>query len=248
MSKKIEKSGPSVKHLQISKANLQVVIAVSIASAVLVFSVVACISLSKRMSYQNKVISLRGKANKQLESNIKATKELVNAYNAFDNASESVLGNSEKNSTIILDALPSKYDFPALAASLEYIVSNSGAKFTSITGTDDAANAQQNSVTPQPVEIPFEITASGNFASSQKLVTDLERSIRPFQITNLTLAGKDSELTTTIKALTYYQPETKLGIKEEIVPNGSAATSNKKKPSTSKVNANSSATMDGTKE
>jgi hypothetical protein len=221
MPQKIEKSQTSIKHLQIDKANMQVVIAVSVAVAIVVFSAVATTYLFKKMSYQNKVISLRSKANKQLEANITATKELVQAYNGFDGASESVIGNSDKNSTVILNALPSKYDFPALATSLEALIANSGSKITSITGTDDAANAEQNSLAPKPIEIPFEISASGNFASSQKLVTDLERSIRPFQILGLVLAGKDSELTTTIKAKTYYQPETKLGIKDEIVPNGS---------------------------
>lgn len=239
MPQKQEKSRTSIKHLQIDKANMQVIIAVTVAAAIVIFSLVASLSLFNRMKYQNNVISLRAKANKQLEANIKATTELVKAYNAFDGAAESVIGNGDKNSTVVLDALPSKYDFPALATSLEALISNSGSKITSITGTDDAANAQQNSVTPKPVEIPFEITTSGNYTSSQKLVTDLERSIRPFQITALTLTGKDTELTTTVKAKTYYQPETKLGIKEETVPNGTAAKKPAATDSSSKQTTNS---------
>ena len=227
MPQKLEKSRVSIKHLQIDKANMQVVIAVAAAAAIVIFAIIASLSLFNKMKYQNKVISLRSKANKQLEANIVATTALVKSYEAFDGAAESVIGNSDKNSTVVLNALPSKYDYPALLSSLEALISNSGSKITSITGTDDAANAQNNSIAPKPVEIPFEITASGNYASSQKLVTDLERSTRPFQITALTLTGKDAELTTVVKAKTYYQPETKLGIKEELVPNGTASVGDK---------------------
>jgi hypothetical protein len=210
----------SVKHLQIDKANSRMVIATAVATAIVIFSAVASVSLVKQMSYQNKVINLRNKANKQLTANLAAVSTLTASYQTFDSASESVIGNSTKNSVVVLDALPSKYDFPALTTSLESIIVGSGNKVSSITGTDNEAQAQQDSINPQPIQIPFQISASGSFVSVQKLIADLERSIRPVQISEIDLSGSDSNLQANITANTYYQPEKQLGIQQQVVTNG----------------------------
>lgn len=210
----------SNKHLKIDKANTLVLVATAVTTVIVVFSLVAAQSLWKQISYQNKVISLRSKANAQLEKNIKSVDTLKTAFEAFENSTESVIGTADKNSKIVLDALPSKYDFPALATSLEGLITGSGSSVSSITGTDDEANAKQDSITPQPVEIPFNISAKSNFTSGQKLLADLQRSIRPFQITSLGLSGSDGNLQVTITGKTYYQPEKKLEIEQKVITNG----------------------------
>jgi hypothetical protein len=214
----------SIKHLQIDKANARIVIAASITTAVVIFSLVAVQALYKQMAYQNKVIGLRNKANQQLEKNINSTKTLVESYKTFDGSNESVIGTADKNSKIVLDALPSKYDFPALATSLDGLIKGSGAKVDSITGTDNEASAEQDSANPQPVEIPFSISASANSATIQKLLADIERSIRPFQILTINFSGSDTNLQTTITAKTYYQPEKKLTVNPEVVPGPNTTT------------------------
>jgi Tfp pilus assembly protein PilO len=208
----------SVKHLQIDKANTMVLIATAVTTAIVVFSLVATQTLYKQLKYQNKVISMRNKANKQLVSNIKAIESLGVSYKTFDNASESIIGTSDKNSTIILNALPSKYDFPALTTSIEKIIVGSGAKVTSITGSDNEAAAEQNSINPTTVEIPFQITANGSYATIQKLITDIQRSIRPIKIISVTLSGSDNNMQCSISAVTYYQPSKSIGINEKLVP------------------------------
>ncbi len=215
-----KKFGLSGKHIQIDKANSLALIAAAITTAVVIFSLVASQALLKRMSYQNKVISLRSKAASQLSKNVKAADTLNSAYQTFDSTPESVIGTKDKNSKIVLDSLPSKYDFPALATSLEGLISGSGNKITSIGGTDNEAQASQDSAEPTPVDIPILIGASGNFTSAQKLILDLERSIRPVKIASLDLTGSDSNLQIAVNAKTYYQPEKKLDIKQVIVTNG----------------------------
>jgi hypothetical protein len=137
---------------------------------------------------------------------------------AFENSSESAIGTADKNSKIVLDALPSKYDFPALATSLEALIAGSGGTINNITGKDNEADAEQNSANPTTIEIPFEITARGNFASNLKLIQDMERSIRPFKITAFELTGSDANLEAKITAVTYYQPEKRLEVEQKIVP------------------------------
>ena len=217
----------SVKHLQIDKANSSVLVAAAITCAVVVFSIVASQSLFTQMKYQRKVIGLRDKANNQLEKNIKASAPLVAAYQTFEDATESVIGTADKNSKIVLDALPSKYDFPALATSLEGVIATTGLKIDSITGTDNEVTAEQDSLNPKPIEVPFEISATGNYLSANQLILNLERSIRPIKISTLTLSGDTNKLKVDVKAITYYQPAKKLGIEQKVIPGGTSKTATK---------------------
>ena len=212
--------GISSKHLQIDKANQLTLVAAAITTAVVIFSLVAAQALVKQLSYQNKVISLKSKANKQLVTNVAAAKELDKSYQTFENLPESVIGTKDKNSKIVLDSLPSKYDFPALATSLEGLIKLSSMKIATISGTDDEASAEQNSASPTPVKIPFQISATGNFTNAQKLLVNLERSIRPMKVSEVTFSGSDASLQVSVNADTYYQPEKKLEVKETVVTNG----------------------------
>lgn len=207
----------STKRLQIEKSNTKVLIAISVAVVFLVFSLVATQALYKQLKYQNSVISLRNKAVDQLKKNISATKELEAQYIVFDTAPKSIVGNSDPNSKVVLNALPSKYDFPALATSLESLLNTSGVSISSITGTDDQITAEQSSIEPKPVEIPFTITAKGSYASIQNLVKNIERSTRPIKIVNITLKGTDSNMEAAIKASTYYQPLKNLDLDKKVI-------------------------------
>lgn len=217
----------STKRLQINQANLTIVVATSIAAFVTIFSLVAAKTLISQYAYQNKVISKKTAAKKQLDANIVAVNSLMSSYQQFESQSDNIIGGTSTgtgerdgdNAKIILDALPSKYDFPAVATSLEKIVSQKNAKIVQIDGTDDELNQQKTEATgsPQPVEIPFQISVESNYATTQDLISMFERSIRPVKVTNMILTGKDGALTLTLKAITYYQPEKALNIKIEVV-------------------------------
>jgi hypothetical protein len=224
----------STKHIQIDKANTLILVSTAITTVIVVFCLVATQALLKQMSYQNKVIGLRSTASKQLGNNVKSVTALKTSFEAFENSNESVIGTKDKNSKIVLDALPSKYDFPALATSLEGLITASGSSVTGITGTDDEAKATQNSANPTAIEIPFSIASQGSFASTQKLIENLQRSIRPFVINSLTLSGSDSQIQATVTAKTYYQPEKKLEVQQKVVagPNGTVKVTTTKKAAT----------------
>jgi hypothetical protein len=188
---------------------------------------VASHALWTQLSYQSKVITQKTKARETLQANLKARDQLARLYAAFDNASTNVLGGSASgtnqndgdNAKIILDALPSKYDFPALATSLEKIMTSNGLDINSITGNDDeVAQTGSSSTTPQPVPMPFEISFAGNADQTSALFATLQNSIRPIQVQTLTITGSDASITTSITAQTYYQPEKNLNIKSEVVP------------------------------
>lgn len=218
----------STKRLAIGKANTQVVLIVSIAAFVTVFALVACKAVFSQNRYQARVISAKEKAHSQLEANIETYGKLATAYKAFDSASTNVIGgnkdgtgdNDGPNSKIILDALPSSYDFPALTSSIEKILTDSGLKVTSISGTDDQLNQQKNtsSASPQPVNMPFSFTVSNaNYASVGQLISKLQQSIRPMQIDTLDVSGGVNNMTVTVNAHTYYQPSKSVSITKEVI-------------------------------
>lgn len=208
---KIHASG---KRLQIDKANSSMLIMIAVAAFIVSFSVVAGRALLSTRAYQGRIIKEKETAVKQLKANIEATNSLVTSYKAFVETSENVIGGNPRgtgerdgdNAKIVLDALPSKYDYPALASSLEKIISGKNHPLESIQGVDDEI-AQSSQQTPQPVEVPFQVSVGGNFASAKDLLGIFEKSIRPIRVKVLQFdAGDDGSLDITVDALTYYQP------------------------------------------
>ena len=222
-------AAPSTKRMLIDKANTRIVVYVSIAAFILVFSLVAVKTLVSQAAYQNRVIGAKRVAVNQLKSDISASTQLKASYNAFTSTPQNVLGGSPggngaqdgNNAKIILDALPSTYDFPGLTTSLENLLtSQSGITIDSITGTDaeTTEGGNQSSSEPQPVVIPFTVTVTGSYAGIQNVINAFEHSIRPMQVESLTIDGTDNNnLTMTVSAQTYYQPAKSLNISEKVV-------------------------------
>lgn len=218
----------STKRLAINKANAQMVTAVAVAAFVSVFCLMASRAVWMQIHYQSRVTAQKQQAHQQLQKNLAAFDELVQSYQSFDNASTNIIGgnklangdNDGSNSKIILDALPSSYDFPALTSTLEKIVSDRGMSASNIAGTDDEVAQQGNAwnPTPKPVEMPFSLSVkSANYDSVQKLIDALQKSIRPMQIDTLDLDGGASSMSVDIKAHTYYQPGKSVNIEKKVV-------------------------------
>ena len=218
----------STKRLAISKANTQMVLVIAVAAFVTVFSLVASKTVLSQNAYQSRVVKAKETAHQQLTKNITAAKILVNSYHDFVSTDTNSIGGLTKgtgdkdgdNGKIVLDALPSSYDFPALASSLEKILTGQNLKVGSITGVDDQVNQEANISSPDPKEVPmpFSFTVTNaNYASIQQLITTLESSIRPIQIDTIALSGASSSMEVTITAHTYYQPAKNLQITKEVV-------------------------------
>lgn len=219
-------SKPSAKRLLVDKANTRIVVVTASASFIVVFCLVAAVTLVGQLNYQNRVIGAKRKALDTLKQDIDSTDKLVNQYKAFISTPLNAIGGDPngtgsqdgQNAQIVLDALPSKYDFPALATSLEKILSGQGVTIDSISGTDDeVAQANASSSDPQPVAMPFQLSVSGNYAQIQKVIDAFNRSIRPISVQTMELSGGENHMTLTITAQTFYQPEKNLQIRTEVV-------------------------------
>ena len=216
----------SSKQLQIDKANATIVIIVAVAAMITAFSLVAVKTLLSQRSYQARVISQQDKALKVAKADITSVAALSMAFTAFNATDTNLIGGNPKgtgsqdgpNSKIVLDALPSQYDFPALVSSLEKLVTSKGLKIVALSGVDDAAQANVASSTrPLPIEMPFQLTVTGPYNSVQDLIVLMERTIRPISIGNMQISGSNTNVTLTISAKTYYQPAKNLNITPKVV-------------------------------
>jgi hypothetical protein len=217
----------ATKRVAISKANAQMVGVVAAAAFIAVFCLFASKAAFSQNRYQARVTDEKQKAFRQLEDNVKAFDSLRDSYKDFDGESTNVIGGSRSgqgdkdgaNSKIVLDALPSSYDFPALTSSLEKILRDSKMKVSSITGTDDQLNqANASAPTPKPVDMPFSFSVSdANFTSANELIDKLQKSIRPILVDKVTVTGGNNSMTLTVDAHTFYQPAKNLDIKTKVV-------------------------------
>lgn len=215
------------KRSLISKANSTIVTAAAISAFVLIFSLVSSKALFSQMGYQNRVIDKKKQTVTQLKANLEARDSLVNSYKSFVTRPQNMLGGDPSgtgpqdgdNAKIVLDALPSVYDFPALATSLEKMITGQNLQISGITGTDQEVEQQTATTTAatQPVAMPFQIQVTGSYDAVKNLVNLFNRSVRPFQTQTMSLGGNQNNMTLTLAAQTYYQPEKTFKINTEVV-------------------------------
>jgi hypothetical protein len=220
-------SATPTKRVLVDKANTVIVTVTAVAAFVIIFSLVASKTLLSQAMYQNRVAGAKKDTLALLKKDITASNDLVASYKAFNSADPNIIGGSStgdgandgSNARIVLDALPSSYDFPALVTSLEKIITARGLTIQSIQGSDDevAQQGNQSSATPEPIAMPFQVTITGNYTAMQDLIDDFQNSIRPFQIQTESLSGDENSMTMTLNAQTFYQPEKDLNIGNKVV-------------------------------
>jgi Tfp pilus assembly protein PilO len=218
----------STKRTMIDKTNSRIVAYAAVAAFMVVFALVASKTLISEASYQNKVINAKRTAVNQLKTDIQQTSNLSSAYQAFVNTPQNVLGGNPNSNTgpqdgdnakVVLDALPSQYDWPALLTSLDFFLKSKNVQIQSVGGTDEevAQTANQSSGDPKTVSMPFQISVNGNYRQIQALINEFNVSIRPFQIETMQLSGDQANMTLTLSAQTFYQPSKKFTVSTETI-------------------------------
>jgi hypothetical protein len=216
---------PSFK-VKMDNEQKRTMLTIGIAIAVTIFCLTATKVLLTNGSYKRHVISARHQAIGQLKANLANSKALIDQYRIFeskDNPSNIIGGKNTSdqaalppngnNSRIVLDALPSSYDFPALVTSASKILTDSGMSSPTLGGSDQSDTVSTTTAaTTQPVTIPLTISGTGTYSSVQALIKDLERSIRPFDINRLQLQGTAASFSMAATMNTYYQPPKSLTI------------------------------------
>lgn len=215
---KIAKGHKSVKHEIIDKSNSRVILAVSIAVFILVFSIFSTKTLISQSLYHNRIISEKEKALTQLNANKKSIEELKKSFDSFNEESPNLMGGipsgtgplDGSNSKLILDSLPGNYDYPALSSSFEKILKEGGYEIESIGGVEDVelASSDSPSGVAQPIEIPYDFSVSSDLNGTKKLLQTLESSIRPMYVDSLQVQVGENILQTRVSLHTFFtQPK-----------------------------------------
>lgn len=203
----------STKRLQIEKSKRTIFLSIIIASIVASLSIVTTKFLWDLGRHYTHVIDEKEQARDTLKSNLANAQELKSKFEQFDNASDQI------TSQTVLDALPSKYDYPAMVTSIDALAKRSGVSVEALSGEDLGDSALTTQTDPQAVAMPVTVTAVGTYADLETFITNLHRSIRPFTVKTIEIRGTDQVTKADILIETYYQPAVNLEvIKEPLEP------------------------------
>ena len=211
------------KRQQISDTRKQVFIWVAAASAVVMVCLVIGFNLYQRIAYQTKVNSELAKTTKTLDNDVQAIDSVIENVNALKSNKKLNLTNLKSDDStvfqVVIDALPTEDDSVALSASLQdRILAQAGVTIdqisvesTSTTTTDDDEDSSSSSSIDFPTAQPitFRFTIIGSYDAITDALKDIERSIRPIIINQLSIEGSDDRLEATVQATTYYSSSVK---------------------------------------
>ena len=214
----------SLKQLKIDKANSVIVGMTSAAVFIMIFSLISCKSLLSQRSYNSRLGTAQQASLDKLKADVSAENVLFSHYQSFISPAQNIIGGSSSgsgvndgnNAQIILDALPSQYDFPALVTSMQALLNRESVKLDSIGGSDNELQYQTNTA-PASVAIPISFSMDGPYQSIENVITDVQNSIRPIQIQSMQLSGDESDIQLTVTAQTFYQPEQNFSITQKAV-------------------------------
>lgn len=216
----------SIKHDIISRDSTRIVATVAIAVFVVVFCGFAIKTLFSQSLYHGRVISEKEKTLKQLKKNKESIKTLEQTYTAFVNESENIMGGSPtgqgpidgNNAKIVLDALPGKYDYPALSSSFEKILRGGGYTIVQLGGTEQENSPVQATGKAESVEMPYTFGFSADPFKTRSLLETLERSIRPMYVDSLRIqVASAGQLTATVGLHTFYTQQKTFELGSEVV-------------------------------
>lgn len=212
----------SIKHMQIDKSQSKMLAVIVAAVVIVIFGLFATKAMVVKGLYQRRVLNAKRDVVSGLKSNYDAAQSLFTQYKVFADQDPNILGGTVAGATsldgdnarITLDALPSTYDAPALATSIEKILTGQTITINSISVTDDpTTNSDQPEASPQTKTVTFSFVGTTNYKAASQLLQDFERSIRPFDINTLEISGSDTSLKLTVGMTTYFQPAKSLDLK-----------------------------------
>jgi Tfp pilus assembly protein PilO len=209
----------TTKHLQIQKAASSIFLTVAAAAVVVSMSLVILNILWGNAKYNSKVQGLQEETRDTLKANLAIVPDLRNSFENLEIGADLIpeQGVDKKNSEVVLDALPSKFDYPGLASSIDNLARRSSVKLEAFKGTDLGSGATQSSPNPAPEAIPFSVEVEGPYSSIKKFLQGIEDSIRPLKVTRVSLTGTDDKLRASFDMETYYQPAFDLTVRKEAV-------------------------------
>lgn len=200
------------KRTQISKANRTMFFWIAGGSVILGFAIVATIFLVQKLIFNEKVIAEQMNTLTVLDQNIKAVPDLKDATRVLDTDVDLMKSRSQESDQaiqVILDALPYTVNREALGASLQNKLL-SGYDLQSLSIDDVSEESDANVMS-------FRFSVTGTQDNFREILDRLERSIRTFNVTSMTITSTGGTQTMTVTGEAYYEPAKELILTDKAV-------------------------------
>lgn len=220
------------KRQQISRANRMMFLWIAGVSAVVGVALVLGVFLVQRILFGEKVIAEKNKTVSILQKNLKNVDTLrdnIRVLNTNEALSSTKLKDSDTPIQSVLDALPADANPTALASSLQtrLLTGVPGITIETINvdstggtagGTVAAPVPTVGSVTSNQIGFNFSVsTSSTSYDSLRQVLEQIERSIRPFNITSVDIEGQGTKVVLTATGVSYYEPAQTIQLSQKVV-------------------------------
>jgi len=219
------------KHQQISRANKSMFLVIAAVSVVVGFSLVLIIFLGQRIIFGQKVITQKNNTVSVLQKNLDtvgALKQNILVLNTNTDLQSIQLNGNDPAVQTVLDALPSSANSTSMASSLQTkLLSNiPGVTINSIDVTTPGGNATgaplagdfSDSSDSNTIGFSFSVnTASTDQDGLKNVLLQIEKSIRPFNITSLSVQSQGPTILMTATGVSYYEPARTVQLMNEVV-------------------------------
>lgn len=220
------------KRQQIMRANQSMFLWIAGVSVVVGISIVLVVFLAQRIWFGEKVIAEKLNTESILDRNLKVVPSLqdrVRVLNTDENLKLTRLNDTDSAIQSVLDALPAQANSTAMASSLQTKLIGAVAGITieslkvqPVSGVEIASTGTTVSDSSDPMSntigFSFSVSAATNNQDAlRNVLITIEKSIRPFNITSLSVEGQGSRVVLTAAGVGYYEPAQTSELKDKVV-------------------------------
>jgi len=221
------------KRTQILKANRNMFLWIAGASALVGFALVASIFLVQKLVFNERVLIEKNNTISVLQANNAVMPELETQVRVLDTNAALIKSKAKDNDQaiqVILDALPSEANSPALGASLQDVLLASipglvidslqvdpveGVESLAAPGVDTGGAVLGTTGTEN--QITFRFIVSGNQDALKAALVNLERSIRTIDITKLQIESQQTTQVMTVQGRAFFEPAREVTLYDKVV-------------------------------
>lgn len=204
------------KRQQITHANQMMFVWIAGVSVVVGFALVLMLFLVQKIWFGERVIAEKMNTVSVLDKNLSVVEDLKNNVRVLgaDEALQSTrLNDTDSALQSVLDALPADANSTAMASSLQQKlltgvagVTIESLKVQPVGGVETEASSSSD-LPSNSISFSFSVSSlATNPDGLREILSRIERSIRPFNITTLVVEGQGSRVVMTATGMGYYQP------------------------------------------
>jgi len=215
------------KRQQISRTSQMMFIWIVGVSVVVGFCLVLIVFLIERIWFGEQVITEKQKTASVLQKNLDTVKSLqdnVRVLNTNEALMSTRLDDNDPAVQSVLDALPADPNATAMASSLQVKllgnIPNINIESLKVdpVGGDNPDSTTASDVSSNTIGFSFAVsTSASNQEGLRQVLLNIEKSIRPFNITKLSIESQGQRVVMTATGVGYYEPAQTVQLSEKAV-------------------------------